>query len=112
VEERGKTRQPYCFEVNDGELFAFAGLWDRWMNHQGKRIESCTILTTTPNSLLTDIRDRMPVILSPDKYAFDPTIMRRYPVSTRVNQVLNDDEDFTEKFPHASRQYACQLLPR
>src|ERR1700677_1389898 len=26
----GKAKQPYCFEVNDGELFAFAGLWDRW----------------------------------------------------------------------------------
>jgi putative SOS response-associated peptidase YedK len=22
-----KTKQPFCFEVNDGELFAFAGLW-------------------------------------------------------------------------------------
>ena len=26
----GKVKQPYCFEVNDGELFAFAGIWDRW----------------------------------------------------------------------------------
>ena len=24
----GKTKQPCCFEVGDGELFAFAGLWD------------------------------------------------------------------------------------
>src|SRR6202046_1490132 len=23
----GKTKQPYCFEINEGELFAFAGLW-------------------------------------------------------------------------------------
>jgi putative SOS response-associated peptidase YedK len=26
----GKGKQPYCFEVNGGELFAFAGIWDRW----------------------------------------------------------------------------------
>jgi putative SOS response-associated peptidase YedK len=26
----GKAKQPYCFEVNEGELFVFAGLWDRW----------------------------------------------------------------------------------
>ena len=26
----GKTKQPYCFEINEGELFAFAGIWDRW----------------------------------------------------------------------------------
>jgi SOS response associated peptidase (SRAP) len=26
----GKAKQPYCFEVNDGEWFAFGGIWDRW----------------------------------------------------------------------------------
>src|SRR5215467_13011160 len=26
------NKQPYCFEVNDGEVFAFAGLWDGWKN--------------------------------------------------------------------------------
>lgn len=35
----GKTKQPYCFDVNDGELFAFAGLWDRWTNPQGEMVE-------------------------------------------------------------------------
>jgi putative SOS response-associated peptidase YedK len=108
----GKTKQPYCFEVNDGELFAFAGLWDGWRDPQGDVVESCTVLTTTPNSLLADIHDRMPVILHPDHYdlwldpafrnatavsemlkPFDATVMRRYPVSTRVNQVQNDDAD-------------------
>jgi putative SOS response-associated peptidase YedK len=64
----GKTKQPYCFEVDGGELFAFAGLWDGWRDPQGDLVESCTILTTTPNSLLADIHDRMPVILSPDNY--------------------------------------------
>jgi putative SOS response-associated peptidase YedK len=111
-QRNGKTKQPYCFEVNDGQLFAFAGLWDRWTNPQGEVIESCTILTTTPNSLLADIHDRMPVILSPDDYdlwldtafrdttsvsemlrPFDAASMRRYTVSTRVNHVLNDDAD-------------------
>jgi putative SOS response-associated peptidase YedK len=28
----GKSKRPYCFEVNEGELFAFAGIWDRWKN--------------------------------------------------------------------------------
>jgi putative SOS response-associated peptidase YedK len=108
----GKTKHPYCFEVNDGELFAFAGLWDRWRDPHGDVVESCTILTTTPNSLLADIHDRMPAILKPDDYdlwldpsfrnpaslsellkPFDASPMRRYPVSTRVNQVQNDDVD-------------------
>jgi putative SOS response-associated peptidase YedK len=25
---KGTSKQPYCFEVKDGDLFAFAGLWD------------------------------------------------------------------------------------
>jgi hypothetical protein len=29
-QKAGKTKQPYCFEVNDGQLFAFAGVWERW----------------------------------------------------------------------------------
>ncbi|MBZ5689297.1 MAG: SOS response-associated peptidase [Acidobacteriia bacterium] len=31
----GKTKQPCCFEVNDGDLFAFAGLWERWKDPSG-----------------------------------------------------------------------------
>jgi hypothetical protein len=31
----GKTKQAYCFEVGDGELFAFAGLWDAWRDAKG-----------------------------------------------------------------------------
>ena len=108
----GKTKQPFCFEVEDGELFAFAALWDRWRSPDGNLVESCTILTTTPNRLLTDIHDRMPVILPPDNYdlwldpgmthkasavdllrPYDATLMNGYPVSARVNAVANDDAE-------------------
>ena len=47
----GKAKQPYCFEVNEGELFAFAGLWDRWKDPSGNWVKSCSILTTTPNAV-------------------------------------------------------------
>jgi len=33
------SKQPFCFEVNDGELFAFAGLWDGWKNSSGNWIK-------------------------------------------------------------------------
>jgi putative SOS response-associated peptidase YedK len=107
----GKTKQPFCFEVADGQLFAFAGLWDRWTDPQGQAVESCTILTTTANALSADLHDRMPVILRPEDYdcwldTKDGNInsglkllvpcrgpMRRYPVSARVNQVQNDDAE-------------------
>jgi len=44
-------------------MFTFAGLWDRWRAQDRTVVESCTILTTTPNNLLADVHDRMPVIL-------------------------------------------------
>jgi putative SOS response-associated peptidase YedK len=108
----GKTKQPYCFEVGDGDLFAFAGLWDAWRDGKGQTIETCTILTTSPNDLLSDVYDRMPVILAPENYdlwldaemqdenrvlamlkPFEPKLMKRHPVSTRVNLVANDDAE-------------------
>src|SRR5438874_12780001 len=75
-------------------------------------IESCTILTTTPNSLVADLHDRMPVIVPPDKYnlwldpdvtdfeaicdilkPYDANLMRRYAVSMKLN---NSKLEFAE----------------
>jgi putative SOS response-associated peptidase YedK len=64
----GREKQPFHFGMQDDSLFAFAGLWDRWRDPAGAVIESCSILTTTPNSLLADIHDRMPVILRQENY--------------------------------------------
>jgi putative SOS response-associated peptidase YedK len=108
----GKAKQPYCFEVNDGSLFAFAGLWDRRKDPNGNWSKTCSILTTTPNAVTSPVHDRMPVILDPDAYElwldpgmqnveaasdllrpFDARLMRCYPVSTRINSVVNDDEE-------------------
>src|SRR5208282_553909 len=36
----GKTKQPFCFEVNQGQLFAFAGVWDRWKDPNGNWIKT------------------------------------------------------------------------
>jgi putative SOS response-associated peptidase YedK len=108
----GASKQPYCFEVNDGEMFAFAGLWDGWKNAEGQWIKTCTILTTTPNAVTSAIHDRMPVILDRESYdlwldpgitnvqvisellkPYDAGMMRTYPVSPRINHVANDDEE-------------------
>src|SRR3984885_10282897 len=64
----GKAKQPYCFEVNEGELFAFAGIWDRWKDPSGSWVKTCSILTTTPNAVTAAVHDRMPAILDPDAY--------------------------------------------
>lgn len=113
--KNGSAKQPYCFEVDGGELFAFAGLWDGWKDESGRWVRSCSILTTTPNVVTSAIHDRMPVILHPDVYdvwldpgmqnvatisemfkPFDARSMRCYPVTTRVNHVANDDEECSQ----------------
>jgi putative SOS response-associated peptidase YedK len=63
----GKAKQPYHIHRTGQGLLAFAGLWDRWDKGPGP-VESCTIITTTPNPLMQTIHDRMPVILSPDQW--------------------------------------------
>src|SRR5579859_274305 len=59
----GKT--PMYITMKDGQPFAFAGLWDSWQGQDGKPVRTCTIVTTTPNDLVTSIHDRMPAILLP-----------------------------------------------
>lgn len=64
----GSSKQPFCVEVNDGSLFAFAALWEGWKDSSGNWLKTCTILTTTPNAVASAVHDRMPVILHPESY--------------------------------------------
>jgi len=66
--ERARPKQPFSFEVNEGALFAFDGLWDRWKAPSGTWVKSCSILTTTPNVVTSAVHDRMPVILDASNY--------------------------------------------
>jgi putative SOS response-associated peptidase YedK len=119
----GKTKQPYCFEINEGALFAFAGIWDRWKDPRGSTVETCSILTTTANAVTSAVHDRMPVILDPDSYdlwldpgmrdvsvasellnPYDAPLMRCYPVSTRINHVANDDPECSRPVALAETQ--------
>lgn len=58
-----KVKQPYYFRLRDGELFAFAGLWEEWKDPEGKRLLTCTIITTEPNKLVSQVHARMPAML-------------------------------------------------
>ena len=70
-----KTKVPYFFKLNNGEPFAFAGLWDEWNTGEGV-LKTFTIITTTPNELMKPVHNRMPVILKPSDEAkwLDPEI--------------------------------------
>ena len=105
VEER---KQPYFIRPVDGCYFAMAGLWDHWQGENGEVINSCTIITTTANSRMREIHDRMPVILGKEIIAdwLDPvtglpdllvmlelypdSLIEIYPVSSKVNNPRNN----------------------
>lgn len=112
----GTVRQPYLITRIDGQPMVFAGLWESWIVPRGRtltgslaafvpgeRIETCTILTTAANTLVAQVHDRMPVILTPEvctgwlggeqvplvPYPTEMLVSR--PVSTTVNDYRNED---------------------
>lgn len=107
-EDGGK--QPYRFQMKSREVYGFAGLYDEWKNPEGELLRSCTIITTRPNKLVSEVHDRMPVIMDSialDKW-LDPGLTDRdqvlgllnpypadsmfsYPVSKNVGNVKNID---------------------
>ena len=62
-QREGKEKTPFCIRRRDRSIFAIAGLWEHWQDPDGSVIESCALLTTTPNGVMAPIHDRMPVIL-------------------------------------------------
>jgi putative SOS response-associated peptidase YedK len=106
----GNDRRPIWFHRPEGGLILFAGLYESWPATPDNWQRTFTIITTTPNNLVSPIHNRMPVILDDDAVDrwLDPreqdtevlkTMLAPAPddllvtlaVSPRVNSVRNDD---------------------
>jgi len=63
-------KQPLYLSLPNDKPFAFAGLWETWINkaQADSAYNSCTILTTSASPSVRPIHHRMPVILKPEKY--------------------------------------------
>lgn len=85
--------QPYYIRRRDGGLFAFAGLWEEWKSPEGELRQTCTIITTEPNELMSTLHHRMPVILKPKHEAewLDPAA-HYVPALTQLLQTYPDGE--------------------
>jgi putative SOS response-associated peptidase YedK len=80
-------KQPHLIRFADARPFAFAGLWERWLPSDGGGVvDSCTIITTTPNELVRSLHDRMPVILPPS--AFDEWLRPEPLAAPRLDELL------------------------
>lgn len=107
-------KQPYLIHMKDNEPFAWAACLSSGMGQ--RESATFTILTTTPNALMAEIHNRMPVIIRPENYAewLNPSVndvnhlhtltgaypdnfMESYPVSKRVNSPANEGSALLER---------------
>lgn len=115
---RGK-KQPIRFMRRDQAIFSMAGLYDQWIRpSDGVKISTFTIITTTPNAMVAEVHDRMPVILqqedelrwldrsNTDTQAllsllrpFPAQEMMSYPVASLVGSVSQDSPACIERVP-------------
>ncbi|MBS9719956.1 SOS response-associated peptidase [Tianweitania sp. BSSL-BM11] len=112
----GKTRQPFFIRPKGGGLIAFAGLMESFSEPGGSEIDTAAILTTSANTALADIHDRMPVVIRREDFArwldcltqeprdvvdllrpVQPDFFEAIPVSDRVNKVANLGPDLIER---------------
>lgn len=108
----GSTSQAYFVRPAGGRLIAFAGLMETWSEPGGSEIDTAAILTTDANADLSDIHDRMPVVVKPEDFGrwldcrtreprdvadllspVEAGFFEAIPVSDRVNKVTNTDPD-------------------
>jgi putative SOS response-associated peptidase YedK len=114
-----KTTIPYAIVPADGDMFAFAGLWERWKDPaDGSILRSFTIVTGTANALCAPIHERMPVILPREAWRlwlgetpasaaellallqpYPAERMRAYPIGRAVGNVKNDDPRLLDPAP-------------
>jgi putative SOS response-associated peptidase YedK len=102
-------KQPYYIRMREDRVFAFAGLWERWIGPDEK-IDSCSIIVTEANDTIRPVHDRMPAIIRPADFDrwLDPECrdagamkallqpwpaneMTTCPVSKAVNSPVNND---------------------
>jgi putative SOS response-associated peptidase YedK len=111
-------KQPMFIHRTDGRPLAVAGLWTRWRDpedSEGRSLYSTTVVTMPANHLMSEVHDRMPVIVPPDRWAawldpanhdtaslatlFEPRDVDQltmHAVSTDVNNVRNNGPHLLE----------------
>lgn len=114
-QKRDGGSQPFLFRRRDHDVFALAGIWERWEYPGGKALETCSILTTAANGVMRPIHHRMPVIVPESDwrlwFSLDEAqqeavlgllkpapadLLIAHPVSRRVNSPAHDDPSLVE----------------
>ncbi|MFK7919468.1 MAG: SOS response-associated peptidase [Ilumatobacter sp.] len=123
VTAKGKpAKQPMFIHRTDHGPLAVAGLWTAWKDEAtavdgaaAQWLLSATLITTAANPTMSDVHDRMPVLVPASRWGewLDPanddidalstlfdmsedTSLTMHPVSTEVNSVRNNRADLIE----------------
>ncbi len=104
-DRKAGTPQPHLFRRAGGEPFFLAGIWEPVPGG----VDTCVVITTAPNALLSRIHDRMPVMLGEAEAeawigaegaaqaqalikSFPAEAMTAQPVGAAVNNIRNEGE--------------------
>jgi putative SOS response-associated peptidase YedK len=103
----GKT--PYAIARSDDSPLAFAGIWEGWRSPEGDILRTFAIVTTAANARMSELHERMPVILEAADWPVwlgeqpgDPSILlhassedllKLWQVDKRIGNVRNDGPD-------------------
>jgi len=105
----GQKKAPMRFVKNDQSIFPIAGLWSTYIRPDGTKLHTCTLITTQANKVVSQLHDRMPVILTEAAVAvwlnpkitdfdtlipllvpYSDALMSSYSVSDLVNNAQNE----------------------
>jgi len=99
-------KQPYRITPKESEVFHMAGIWSKF-ERDGEEVHTFSILTMGPNGKMSEIHDRMPVILREGREkewingSLEKREIHKYPsdlmevskASKKVNDTSNDSKN-------------------
>jgi len=121
-------KRPFFIHRSDGQPFGLAGLAETWIGPNGEELDTVAIVTAAASPDLAVLHHRVPVTIAPDDFARwldcaafevdaamallhapDEGEFAWHEVSTRVNRVVNDDEQLI--LPISDEQRAAEAPP-
>ncbi len=129
--DKKQPSQPYWIRPEGGGIVAFGGLMETWHGKDGSEIDTGLVLTTNANARISDIHDRMPVVITQENYArwldcvnYEPKdiadllapahddLFETIPVSDKVNKVANVGPDLQERVGPAAKAVEPSPKPK
>lgn len=98
LDEKGKLKQAFLIRMKEQQFTLMAGLWDSWIDQStGEIINSCTIITCSPNKFMKSIHDRMPCLLTVESAKL--WIDRELPLEERLQVLEAIPDQLMKKTP-------------